>query len=125
MASFGLLAAMAPDRRYVFDATSGVLNIGRRYPWQDRETLVSIPFSAIESIGFECISDDEGGDRYVVKLRLKDGRIFGLWSVERGDRRGRLLIYYLNSNPDLERLQALTHLRREDRLGRRGPHVTP
>src|SRR5262245_6306027 len=47
MASFGLLAAMAPDRRYVFDAASGMLNIGRRYPWQDRKTIMTVPFSAI------------------------------------------------------------------------------
>jgi hypothetical protein len=122
MASFGLLIGLAPDRRYVFDATSGVLNIGRCYPWQDRETLTTIPFSAIASVGFEYLPDDEAGDTYVVNLRLNDGRNFGLWSVERGDRSGRLLVYYLNSNPDLERLQALTRLRREDRLGRQGPH---
>jgi len=122
MASLGLLKAMAPDQRFVFDATSGVLNIGRRYPWRDRETLTTIPFSAIDSVGFDYMPDEEAGDTYVVTLRLKDGRRLGLWPVEHGDRTGRLLIYYLNTDPDLERLQALTKLRREDSLGRKGPH---
>src|SRR5262245_17330801 len=69
-ASFGLWIAVAPDQRIMFDARSGVISIGERYPWQTHEMQTKLRFSAGESIGLNYRPDEEVGDTYVVALRL-------------------------------------------------------
>jgi hypothetical protein len=110
-----LLAAM-PDRSIVIDSTSKIVKITTHRPLRPTGTDKVIPFSAIYSIGVNRVPE-EGGDRYLVMLRVVGGRSLALWEVSPPKWPSeRDLARFVAADPDLKSLERFTQFRREDRL---------